>query len=312
MRIVFAGSPAVAVPTLDALLASPHQIVGVLTRPDAPKGRKHVVTPTPVAARAEEAGIPVIRASRPGEETTEAIAELRPDLGVIVAYGAVLREPLLSTPRLGWINLHFSLLPRWRGAAPVPHAILAGDAVTGVSVFQLVPELDAGLVYARLEEPIGRFDTNATLLRRLAELGAPLVVDTVDALDRGTAVGVPQHGEARPAGKLELDDGIIQWDRPAIEIDRLVRALTPAPDAPAPSATTRLDGERFKILEAAVAHEAPPLAPGVVVAVGKRVLVGTRDGALELLRVQPFSKPAMTAEAWFLAGRRGERTAFDA
>jgi len=302
VRIVFAGSPEVAVPTLDALLESSHRVVGVLSRPDAPVGRKRVLTPTPVVARAAAAGIPAITATRPDAGTAAAVAALQPDLGVIVAYGAVLREPLLTTPRLGWINLHFSLLPRWRGAAPVQHAILAGDAVTGVSVFQLVPELDAGAVYARLEEPIGRFQTNGLLLDRLAKLGAPVTLAVVDALAAGTAVGEPQQGEPTLAPKLGVGDGVIDWAESAVAIHRRIRAVTPEPGA-----STTLDRERFKLLEAAVAHEAPSLAPGVVGEIGRRVLVGTGDGALELIRVQPFSRPAMTSDAWFRAGRRGEQ-----
>ncbi len=303
LRIVFAGSPAVAVPTLDALLASPHEVVGVVTREDSPVGRKKVITPTPVGARASEAGIPVIKTDRLDAAATQAIVDLRPDLGVIVAYGAIVREPLLSIPRLGWINLHFSLLPRWRGAAPVQHAILEGDAVTGVSVFQLVSELDAGAVYAQVEEPIGRFHTNGALLDRLAGIGARVVVDVVDALAAGTAVGREQHGIPRFAGKLSLADGLLDWSQPTVEIDRRIRAFTPEP-----SATTTLDGERFKVLEAVIAHDSVTLAPGAVEMYGRRVLVGTGDGVLELLRVQPFGRPGMAAGDWLRGRPRGERT----
>jgi len=302
VRIVFAGSPQTAVPTLDALLASRHEIVGVVTREDAPRGRKKVVTPTPVAIRATEARVPLIKTNRLDESATAAISALAPDLGVIVAYGGLVREPLLSTPRLGWINLHFSLLPRWRGAAPVQHAILAGDETTGVSVFRLVPELDAGELYAQVEEPIGRFHTAGSLLERLARIGAPVVVDVVDALEEGTAVGRPQEGEASHARKLRLDDGRIEWTRPAAEIDRRIRAVTPEPGA-----ATRLDGERFKVLGAVAAHDAVRLSPGEVEMYGGRVLTGTGQGLLELLRVQPFGRSAMQAEDWF-RGRRGERT----
>ncbi len=303
MRIVFAGSPLVAVPTLDALLDSRHEVVGVVTREDSPLGRKRIVTPTPVAARAAEAGIPIVKADRLDAAATAAIAALEPDLGVVVAYGALVREPLLSTPRLGWINLHFSLLPRWRGAAPVPHAILAGDPVTGVSVFQLVPELDAGAVYAQVEEPIGRFHNADKLLDRLAGIGAGVTVGVVDALEDGTAVGRPQEGAVTTAGKLDARDGILDWSRSAAEIDRRVRAFTSEPGA-----STLLGGERFKILEAVPAHDTLRLAPGAVEMYERRVLVGTGAGLLELLRVQPFGRQAMSAEAWYRGRPRGERT----
>ena len=302
MRIVFAGSPDVAVPTLAALRDSRHEVVGVVTREDSPLGRKKVVTPTEVGRYAAVAGLPLIKTDRLDETATRAIAALRPDLGVIVAYGALVREPLLSTPRLGWINLHFSLLPRWRGAAPVQHAILAGDRMTGVSVFRLVPELDAGEVYARVEEPIGRFHTNGQLLDRLAKIGAPVVVGVVDALEDGTALGRPQDGEPTYAGKLGLEDGEIAWTKSAGEIDRQIRAFTPAP-----SATTTLDGERFKVLQAVPAHDTVRLAPGEVEMYDRRVLVGTGEGLLELERVQPFGRSAMPAPDWH-RGRRGERT----
>jgi len=294
LRIAFAGSPAVAVPSLDALLASRHELVAVVTREDSPFGRKGTLTPTPVAARAAEAGLPVVRADRLDEAATAAILAAAPDLGVIVAYGGLVREPLLSAPRLGWINLHFSLLPRWRGAAPVQHAILAGDRETGVSVFQLVPELDAGPVYARLAEPIGRFQTAGGLLDRLAGIGADVLAGVVDALASGTAVGEPQTGEPTLAGKLTHRDGALDWSRSAAELDRRIRAVTPEPGA-----STTLEGQRFKVLEAIPAHDTLPLGPGRVEMYDRRVLVGTGDGLIELLRVTPFGRPQMAAGDWY-------------
>ena len=299
LRIVFAGSPVAAVPSLDALIDSRHEVITVVSREDSPVGRKRVMTPTPVAARAADAGIPRILADRLTPEVGEQIAGLAPDLGVIVAYGGLVREPLLSAPRLGWINLHFSLLPRWRGAAPVQHAILAGDAETGVGVFQLVPQLDAGPVFAERVEPIGRFQTAGALLERLAALGATTLVEVVDALADGTAVAHaqdtgPQDGAVTLAPKLTSADGVIDWHEEATMIDRRIRAVTPEPGA-----STTLEGERFKVLAAAVAMDGQRLAPGAVQAADGRILVGTATEPIELLRVQPSGRTAMDAAAWW-------------
>lgn len=293
LRIVFAGSPAAAVPSLRRLLAGPHRVVATITREDSPVGRRAVLTPTPVAAAAEQAGVPVIRADRLDDEVAAQVARLRPDLGVIVAYGGLVREPLLGTPRLGWINVHFSLLPRWRGAAPVQHAILAGDTETGACVFRLVPELDAGDVLGRVRMPIGRFQTSGVLLERLADAGASLLGDVVDALAAGTATAEPQTGVPTFAPKLSSADGVVDWSSSAVAIDRLIRAVTPEPGA-----STTLDGQRFKVLEAAIAPDAPRVAPGRVERLGGRVLVGTGDDPIELLRVQPAGKKPMAAADW--------------
>jgi len=301
LRVVFAGSPDAAVPSLDALDRSGHEIAAVVSREDSPVGRRRVLTPTPVAARAEALGLPVIRADRLTPEVGESIAALRPDLGVVVAYGGLIREPLLSAPRHGWINLHFSLLPRWRGAAPVQHAIIAGDETTGVSVFRLVPALDAGPVFAERAEPIGRFQTSGTLLERLARVGAEVLVDVVDAIADGRAVAAEQEGEPTLAPKLSVADGVLDWARGAEELDRRIRGVSPEPGA-----STTLDGERFKVLEAAIARDVPSSAPGVVLAAGRRVLVGTADAPLELLRVQPAGRTAMAADAWW-RGRPADR-----
>ena len=303
LRLVFAGSPAAAVPSLEALLASRHEVAAVVTREDSPVGRKRVITPTPVAARAAEAGVEVIRADRLTAEVDERIAALRPDLGVIVAYGGLVREPLLSTPRHGWINLHFSRLPRWRGAAPVQHAIIAGDETTAVDVFQLVPELDAGPVFADRAEPIGRFQTAGALLERLAVIGAETLTGVVDAIADGTAVAVPQTGEPTLAPKLTAADGVIDWRRGAEEIDRRIRGVSPEPGA-----STALDGARLKLIEAAIAPDAAALPPGEVAAAGRRILVGTGDRPLELVHVQPAGRTAMSAQDWWRGRPAGERT----
>jgi len=303
LRLVFAGSPAVAVPSLEALLTSRHEVVTVVTREDAPVGRRRVLTPTPVAAHAAKAGVPVHRTNRLGDAATAHLTTLGPDLGVVVAYGGLLREPLLSMPRLGWINLHFSVLPRWRGAAPVQHAIIAGEEETGVSVFRLVPELDAGPVYASRREPIGRCQTAGALLERLAVVGAGVLADVVDELADGTAVARPQQGEASYAGKLHAADGVLDWTASAVDLARLIRGVTPEPGA-----STTLDGARLRIAEAAPAHERLPLAPGEVELIQGRVVVGTGDGLLELLRVTPAGRSMMSASDWLRGRSRAERT----
>jgi methionyl-tRNA formyltransferase len=294
LRIVFAGSPAAAVPSLTALAASDHEIVAVITREDAPLGRKRVLTATPVADAAEALGIPVLKANRISPLEAR-IAALRPDLGVIVAYGGLIREPLLSTPRLGWINLHFSLLPRWRGAAPVQRALIAGDTMTGAAVFQLVAELDAGPVFGTLEQPIGRNETAGHLLEILAERGAGLLTSVVDDLAAGTATSVPQDGDVTLAPKLELEDGRLDWARSAAELDARIRGTTPEPGAFA----LLDDGERLKVLDAAIAHGDPALPSGEFDLRAGRLLVGTGTDPLHLVTVQPAGKRAMAAADWW-------------
>ena len=295
MRLVFAGTPAPAVPSLQRLAASGHDIAAVVTRNDAPIGRKRVLTPSPVAAAATELGLPVIRADRLDAAVTAEIAALEPELGVIVAYGGLVREPLLSTPEHGWINLHFSLLPRWRGAAPVQHALIAGDAQTGASVFQLVPELDAGAVFGdfALDMPAGT--TAGELLSMLAEDGAGLLEDVVGDIAAGTAVARPQVGEPTYAGKLGDEDGRIRWDEPAAAVLGRILGVTPEPGA-----HTTIDGARFKVLAAAPAgDDAPRLAPGVLALHGKQVIAGTASAPIALETVQPAGKGAMRAADWW-------------
>lgn len=294
MRIVFAGSPAAAVPSLRLLAASRHEVVAVVTRTDSPQGRKGVLTPTPVAAVADELGLRLIKANRLAGEATDAVSALEPDLGVIVAYGGLVREPLLSTPRLGWINLHFSLLPRWRGAAPVQRAIMAGDEVTGACVFQLVEELDAGDVFGRITEPIGRLQTAGNLLDSLAESGAELLVRVVDSLADGTAKAEPQTGEVTLAPKLTLADGEIDWHAPAERVHDRIRGVTPEPGA-----FTTVDGARLKVLDAAIAREAPRIPPGEFAVAGKAVVVGTASSPIELVTVHPAGRKAMDAASWW-------------
>lgn len=303
LRLVFAGSPAAAVPSLRALVGSRHDVAGVVTRDDSRQGRRGILTPTAVAAEAEILGLPVIRADRLDGAATAAVAELAPDLGVIVAYGGFVREPLLSTPRLGWINLHFSLLPRWRGAAPVQHAIIAGDEVTGATVFQLVPDLDAGDVFGTMTMSIGAHQTAGSLLESLARSGSDLLVRVVDSIADGTGRAEPQAGEVTTAPKLTLADGAIDWNRPAAEVAARIRGVTPEPGA-----FTTIDDTRLKVVEAAVAWDVPALAPGSLALYGRNVVVGTLTQPIELVVVQPAGRRTMDAASWW-RGRAGTTAA---
>ena len=294
LRLVFAGSPAAAVPSLRALIASQHEVVAVVTREDSPQGRRGTLTPTPVAEVAAEHGIPVIKANRLAGAATERITELGADLGVIVAYGGLVREPLLSAPEHGWINLHFSLLPRWRGAAPVQRAIIAGDETTGAMVFQLVPELDAGDVFGSITEPIGRFQTAGGLLDTLAASGAQLLERVVDGIADGSARAEPQVGVVTLAPKLTLDDGLVPWHSDAETVTQVIRGVTPEPGA-----FTMLDGARFKIIEARIARDAPRLPPGQLAQEGKLILIGTATDPVELVTVHPAGRKAMNAGDWW-------------
>ena len=295
MRLVFAGTPDPAVPSLRRLAASDHDIVAVVTRRDAPLGRKRVITPSPVAAASEELGLRTMRADRLDAQTSERIAALEPDLGVIVAYGGLVREPLLSTPRHGWVNLHFSLLPRWRGAAPVQHALIAGDAQTGASVFQLVAELDAGDVFAEISHRPAADATAGDLLATLADLGADLLAGVVDAIAAGSAVSRPQQGESSYAPKLGDDDGRIRWAEPRDAVLGRFRGVTPEPGA-----HTTVDGARLKLLEVRAADaDAPELPAGEIALHDRTVLVGTSTLPVALQRVQPAGKGGMAAADWW-------------
>lgn len=306
LRLVFAGTPAAAVPALERLAAGDHEVVGVVTRPAAPLGRKRVLTPSPVAQAAERLGLPVIEAARLDAAATAAIEALRPDLGVIVAYGGLVREPLLSAPTHGWVNLHFSLLPAWRGAAPVQHALIAGDGETGASVFRLVPELDAGDVFAMRSRAIGS-ETSGELLDDLAVSGAELLTDVVDAIAAGTAIATEQTGEPSFAPKLTIDDARLDWRRPAAEVLARFRGVTPEPGA-----WTTLDGQRLKVIELATttdAADATAMPPGMIALHDRRVLIGTGTAPLELRRVQPSGRTAMAAADWWRGAAREQAVA---
>ncbi|ROS73240.1 methionyl-tRNA formyltransferase [Curtobacterium sp. PhB130] len=301
MRLVVAGSPAAAVPTLRRLAASDHEIAAVLTRPPTPQGRKRVLTPTPVAQVAAELGLPVIEASRVDEAVTAQLAALDVDLGVIVAYGALLRRAALDTPRHGWVNLHFSELPAYRGAAPVQRAVMAGDTRTAATVFQLVEALDAGPVYASEPFTIDPEATSGEVLTAMAETGAEVVARVVDDIAAGTAVATEQVGEPTTAPKTTLDDGRIDFAQPAAAVHARIRGVTPEPGA-----FTHLGETRVKVLRAqrpdhqpgGPGDPAPSLAPGALRVLGGRLFVGTADDALVLTEVQPAGKKAMDAAAW--------------
>ena len=311
LRVLFAGTPATAVPVLRALLASDHEVVGVLTRPDAPVGRKRVLTPSPVAAAAAEAGLPAVKADRlRGEAGAEAVASIRgldADVAVVVAYGALVPADALRIPRLGWLNLHFSHLPAYRGAAPVQRAVMDGVAVTGADVFQLEEGLDTGPVFARLTREVAPDETSGDLLADLAERGGPLVLDVLDALADGTAVAAPQEGEPTHAAKLTAADGLVDAAAPAGRVAARINGVTPEPGAWGWLAA-RADAEpvRFKLGgvapvaedDAAWPAELAPLAPGRIAVVAKGAWLRTDDGAVRLSTVQPAGKTTMPALDW--------------
>ncbi|MFJ8045799.1 methionyl-tRNA formyltransferase [Kitasatospora sp. NPDC096147] len=298
MRLVFAGTPEVAVPALDALIASDrHEVVAVVTRPDAVSGRGRKLVASPVAQRAEEAGIEVLKPAKPSDPDFLArLAELAPDCCPVVAYGALIRPGALELPKHGWVNLHFSLLPAWRGAAPVQHAVLAGDEVTGASTFLIEQGLDSGPVYGVLTEEIRPSDTSGELLGRLAVSGARLLVATMDGLEDGTLHGVPQPAEGVTlAPKINVEDARIEWTHPALRVDRLVRGC-----APNPGAWTTFRGERLKLSgPVRLLTDSTELAPGEIAAVGKNsVRVGTGSHDIELGEVQPQGKKPMRGADW--------------
>jgi methionyl-tRNA formyltransferase len=293
MRVLFAGTPAVAVPSLDALIQAGFDVVAVLTRPDAPVGRKRVLTPSPVAQRAAELGIDVIHAAKVDADVTAKIASFTPDVAAIVAYGGLIPPAALDVPRHGWIKLHFSLLPAWRGAAPVQRAIIAGDDVTGAVTFQLEAGLDTGPVFGTLTESVGPEDTAGMLLKRLSHSGSVLLAQTLSAVDAGKAAPQPQQGDVSLAPKLTLDDGRLDWHQPALAIGRRARGVTPEPGA-----WTTLEGQRVKLEPVRLRPDVTDLTPGAVMLSGKSVLVGTGSHAVELTRIQPAGKKMMASAYW--------------
>lgn len=300
MRLIFAGTPAAAVPSLEALLRSDHEVAAVLTRPDAPAGRGRRLVASPVAERATEEGIELLTPRTPGEPAfVRRLAELAPDCAPVVAYGALLPQTVLDVPRLGWVNLHFSVLPAWRGAAPVQHAILAGDPVTGATTFRLVEEMDAGPVFGTLTEAVRPTDTAGELLGRLARAGAELLVSTLDHLAAGDLTAHPQPSEGVSyAPKIAVADAMVRWTAPAFAVDRRIRACTPAPGA-----WTTYAGARLKLGPVSPAEGVEELAPGVLSVRPTGVHVGTGTHAVVLGTVSPQGRRVMSADAWARGAR---------
>ncbi|MFJ9912332.1 methionyl-tRNA formyltransferase [Actinacidiphila glaucinigra] len=296
MRLVFAGTPEVAVPALDALLASGrHEVVAVVTRPDATAGRGRKLVASPVAQRAEEAGIEVLKPARPRDEDFLArLREIGPDCCPVVAYGALLPRVALDVPARGWVNLHFSLLPAWRGAAPVQHAVMAGDEVTGAATFLIEEGLDSGPVYGVVTEDVRPRDTSGDLLTRLSHSGAKLLAATMDGIEDGALVARPQPAEGVSlAPKITVDDARVDWNAPALRVDRVIRGCTPAPGA-----WTLFGGERLKVGPVTLLPERTDLAPGELEVTKRAVYAGTGSHAVELGEVRPQGKKPMPAADW--------------
>jgi methionyl-tRNA formyltransferase len=305
LRLLFAGTPAPAVPSLEALLGSEHEVVAVLTRPDAPSGRGRKLSRSPVAERADAAGLPVLQPRSPRDPAFLAqLAELAVDCAPVVAYGALVPQAALDLPRAGWVNLHFSLLPAWRGAAPVQHAIMAGDEVTGASTFLLEAGLDTGPVFGMVTETIGPRDTAGDLLGRLAVSGAGLLLATIDGIAAGTLVAEPQPAEGISlAPRIETADAQVDWTLPAHVVDRRIRGVTPAPGA-----WTTWRGDRLRLGPVQPVPDVE-LAASELAGTADGVLVGTGRGAVRLDQVQPAGKRMLPAADWARGARLapGER-----
>ncbi|MFD3478522.1 methionyl-tRNA formyltransferase [Streptomyces sp. NPDC058695] len=296
MKLVFAGTPEVAVPALDALIASDrHEVAAVVTRPDAPAGRGRRLVASPVAERAEEAGIEVLKPVKPRDEAFLArLREIAPDCCPVVAYGALLPKVALDVPARGWVNLHFSLLPAWRGAAPVQQAIMAGDEITGASTFLIEEGLDSGPVYGTVTEMVRPTDTSGDLLTRLAFAGAGLLSATMDGIEDGSLKAVAQPVDGiTVAPKITVENAHVDWAAPALRVDRVVRGCTPAPGA-----WTVFRDERLKLIQAVPVPARTDLAPGELAVGKKNLYVGTGSYAVELLWVQAQGKKPMAAADW--------------
>ena len=302
MRIVFAGTPETAVPSLRALIDSDtHEVAAVITRPDAPKGRGRTLHRSPVGEVADSAGITVLTPSSGKDpELASALRELDVDAAAVVAYGNILPQNVLDIPRHGWVNLHFSLLPAWRGASPVNAAIAAGDTITGASTFRLEAAMDTGPVYGTITEAIGAQDTAGELLERLAEAGAGLLLATLDGIESGELVAVPQPADGVSyTGKISADEARVRWDRPAFAVDRHVRSITPAPGA-----WTELDGQRFKIGAVSkpdgdsLPEQSAGLGAGELNWTKKILFAGTASGPVVIEKIQPPGKKMMNAMDW--------------
>jgi len=301
LRILFFGTPSFAVPSLQALLDSPHEVVGIVTQPDRRRGRGQHVVPGPVKELGTSAHIPILQPERLKDDATQrAIRELNADLAVVAAYGKILPQSLLDVPRLGMINVHASLLPRWRGAAPVHRAIISGDAITGVTIMRVVFALDAGPMLASVATPIGLDETSRELEIRLAHLGATALVETVTRLTGGPVHEEPQNETlVTYAARLERGESQIDWRRSADAIHNQIRGLQPWPLAAA-----MIQDRRVTFLRSAVLHRADAAAPGTIVSAGRDGLdIATGAGILRILELQEAGRPVMSAAA-YLNGRR--------
>ena len=301
MRIVFAGTPAPALPSLQRLIDSPrHDVVAVLTRPDAATSRRGKPTPSPVEQLALDAGIAVLRPARPNSpEFIEELIEIAPEGCAVVAYGSLLGAELLAIPAHGWVNLHFSLLPAWRGAAPVQAAIAAGDTATGATTFMIEPTLDTGPIFGVVTEAIRQADTAGDLLDRLAVSGGVLLEATMDGIAEGSLTPVPQLTEGVSAApKVSVEQARIRWDLPAHIIDRQIRAMTPHPGA-----WTMIGDMRIKVGPVVVYKSGEPMAPGIIATERTRVLIGTGSDPVQLKQIQPPGKKPMSAADWARGAR---------
>lgn len=302
MRLLFAGTPEAALPALEALLGSTHEVVGVLTRPDARQGRGRRLAPSPVAELAAAHDIPVLKPASLREPAVHAeVRELGVDVAPVVAYGALVPPALLDVPSHGWINLHFSLLPAWRGATPVEHALIAGDEITGASTFRIEEGLDTGPVYGTLTEGVDPRDTAGDLLTRLATAGAQLLVATLDAIADGTAQPVPQPADGvSHAPRLTTSDARVDWRAPAIAVDRLIRGTTPAPGP----WTSAPDGSRLKLGPVEPTDKSGGgLLPGELQVTTSAVVVGTGSSPVQLGRLAPAGRSWMAAGDWARGAR---------
>lgn len=310
MRLIFAGTPDTAATVLAHLLSGPHEVVAVYTRADAPKGRGRKLIPSPVKALALEHGLPVYTPPNfKSESDVQVLRELNADAAVVVAYGVLLPEAVLQIPKYGWFNLHYSKLPRWRGAAPVQRAIEAGDTHTAATVFQIEAGLDTG-PYLQLEETeILPGETSGQLLERLTEMGLGLIDKSLESLENGTAVFTPQSDEETCyAKRIGAGEGQIDWRKSAVEIDRQIRAFTPDPGC----FSVLPDGSRLKISGSAPVDLDEELAAGQIRIEKKRVLVGCGDGqAVQLVQVAPAGKKWMNAADWGRGARLDEGAKFE-
>jgi methionyl-tRNA formyltransferase len=299
MRLVFAGTPEVALPALEAVAGSRHELVGVVTRPDAPSGRGRRLVASPVAERAEALGVPVLKPEHPRDpEFQAALRGLRPDCCPVVAYGALLPQSALDIPEHGWVNLHFSVLPSWRGAAPVQHAIWAGDEVSGATTFRIVKELDAGPTFGLMTQTIRPGDTAGDLLERLAEGGAGLLVQTLDGIEDGTLDAREQPADGVSlAPKILVEDARVDWTEPAIAVDRRIRACTPFPGA-----WSTFAGERIK-LGPVTPVQRDDLPPGLLEVTRNAVFAGTGTGPVQLGLVKAHGRKEMAAADWARGAR---------